>query len=766
MRLRSSLLLVSFATAAPLMVLALLATALVVENRHESLERDAKTRNRAAIGAVDAELRGAITTLQALTIARSLSSDNLQEFHADARAVLATQPLWNNVLLHDAEGRQLVNARLPWGTALLPKPMAPRSMERAARTLQPAIDDLTSAPLLGNQLGIPVRVPVVRDGKAVYILTGVMTPQAFQKLLADEKLPAGWISGLVDSQGRLIARVPETPPGTMASKIYLEHSRTGDEGWFRSTTLEGMDVYSSFQRSALTGWTIGYAIPAPVVTSTALRAAWLMGAGIALSIGVAVLIGVWLTRRIAGPMSQLAASAKALGGGTAQLPLKTSIDEVAQLAHALADAANAIGERDRRIERTTAELREHADELHHANERKSRFLALLSHELRNPLAPLRNGLALLRMQREPAALAHTQAMMERQVAHLARLIDDLLDVSRIDREQLELRRELMSLETVVDGAVEAARPGMDAKRQSFELRRLPAPVHVNGDPVRLAQVFTNLLNNATKFTPVGGRIEIALAVDGGDAIVFVQDSGIGFQPAENRRIFDLFVQLDATRGWAGGGLGIGLTLARSLVEMHGGRIEAHSAGAGAGATFTVRLPRAATLPGPVVETPVARAATRRQRILVADDNADAAESLSQFLAMAGHDVRGASDAVAALGVARTFRPQVAFLDLDMPGMNGYELAATLRAQPWAHDLRLVAVTGMGRAGDRTATRDAGFSAHLTKPASPEDVLRLASGPVQPTFAMLDDRPGDVPAAALARQAPGEEAADGTSGRAA
>ena len=318
--------------------------------------------------------------------------------------------------------------------------------------------------------------------------------------------------------------------------------------------------------------------------------------------------------------------------------------------------------------------------------------------------------------------------------------------------------------SVVDSAVEAARPAIDAKKQSFELRGSPAPLYVDGDPVRLAQVISNLLNNASKFTPLGGRIELALAADASDAIVSIQDTGVGFPAAENRRIFDMFVQLDSARGDAGGGLGIGLTLVRSLVEMHGGRIDAHSAGAGAGATFTVRLPLAVAMPWAGEATPGAPTTAIAQRVLVVDDNADATASLAQILAMAGHDVRGALDPAEALRLAPAFEPQVAFLDIDMPGMNGYQLAAALRALPWASDLRLIAVTGMGQPSDREAARAAGFNAHLTKPAAPEEVLRLASEPPKAAFNLHSERAVEVLTVATAGRPADEETADGSRGR--
>jgi signal transduction histidine kinase/ActR/RegA family two-component response regulator len=727
MRLRTSLILLSLATALPLVVFALLAAAFVVEHENENFVSVAKSRNRAMIAAVDAVLRDTINTLRALSAASSIVDNDLEAFDRVAKQVLATQPYWNNVLLHDAQGHQLANASLPWGTPLPDKPVAPRSIEAAVRTLRPAIDDLTGfGPLLQNRLGVPVRVPVVRDGKVAYVLTAVLDPEALQGILVAQNLPKGWVSGLVDNNGRLIARVPATPPGAMASQDYLDHSRAADEGWYRGKTLEGKDTYTAFLRSNLAGWTIGYAVPAALVSGGAVRAAWLMGAGIVLSLAVAAAIGLLLSRRIARPMSKLADAAAVLGAGTRPAKVASTIYEVERLSTALSDAASAIERRDDEVRRSEAGLRAHAEELRRANANKSQFLALLSHELRNPLAPLRYGLALLKMRRDPQVDAETQAMMERQVEHLTRLIDDLLDVSRIDRGLLELRRERVAVEGIVKNGIETARPAIEAKQQELVVRLSPEPLYVEGDPVRLSQVVSNLVNNAAKFSPAGGRIEVMARLEDGDAVLSVNDTGIGFSPDQAERIFDMFVQLDPSRSHAAGGLGIGLTIVRSLVEMHGGRIEAQSAGPGTGATFTVRLPRVDAPAQAETLAPSARPAHGR-RILVVDDNADAADSLAEILRLERFDVGVCYDGARALELARAYRPDVAFLDLNLPSMSGTELAAALRNEPWADGLRLIALTGMGQKSDIEATRAAGFHEHLAKPASPDEILRLASG---------------------------------------
>jgi signal transduction histidine kinase/ActR/RegA family two-component response regulator len=381
-------------------------------------------------------------------------------------------------------------------------------------------------------------------------------------------------------------------------------------------------------------------------------------------------------------------------------------------------------------------LEERALQLQRADANKSHFLALLAHELRNPLAPMRTGLAVLKLSPDAASAARTHEMMERQFAQLTRLIDDLLDVSRIDRGKLELRPERMALEAVARSAVEAAMPGMEAKSLQLVVRYAGQPLYVEADPVRLAQVLGNLLNNAAKFTATGGRIELAMRAEDGHAVASVADTGVGLAPADLEKIFDMFVQVGAPH--TSGGLGLGLTLVRSIVEHHGGRVEARSAGPGRGAEFVVRLPlapSAAAATAPAVALPANGA---RRRVLVVDDNIDAAETIANLLRLEGHRVETAFDGAAAVRVSEALQPDIAFIDLNMPVMDGYELARRLRTLPFGRSIRLVALTGIGKSDDLERTRAAGFDLHITKPADPAQVSELAAGTSPDNVVRLHD----------------------------
>ena len=367
------------------------------------------------------------------------------------------------------------------------------------------------------------------------------------------------------------------------------------------------------------------------------------------------------------------------------------------------------------------------DALKESDRRKDEFLATLAHELRNPLAPLRTGFEVLKMATDQDTRERARAMMARQLEHMVRLIDDLLDVSRISRGKLELKREAVSLQLVVQHAVETAWPLIEAHRLVLVTHTPDEPVWVDGDLTRLAQVVGNLLNNSTKYTPDGGRIELTIAVDRGQALVQVTDTGVGITPQMLPAVFDLFAQAARDRGRAQGGLGIGLFLVRRIVELHGGTITAESPGLDRGSTFTIRFPLAAGPRPPMVRgrAEVPHVGPTGRRILVVDDNEDAAELLATVLALHGYETRIAHDAASALVEARSFAPEVAVLDIGLPGVSGHELARQLRADPALGRTVLIALTGWGGQEDKRRTAEAGFDYHLTKPvdvAAIEDIL--------------------------------------------
>jgi signal transduction histidine kinase len=382
----------------------------------------------------------------------------------------------------------------------------------------------------------------------------------------------------------------------------------------------------------------------------------------------------------------------------------------------LSIAAQAKANQDLQAE--IVERRRAEEAVREADRRKSEFLAMLAHELRNPLAPIRNAVEILRRSggNEQRVKPATE-MMHRQVGQMVHLVDDLLDVSRISRGQIELHREPVELESLVHHAVEAVRPLCESMDHKLTVTLPPPPTYLNADPTRLAQVVGNLLNNACKFTERGGRIRLTVEREGKHAVVRVEDTGIGMAAKQLLRIFEMFTQVDTSLGRSRDGLGIGLTLVKTLVEMHGGTVEARSAGVGQGSEFVVRLPVLSEPPPPVPREPsgVKPVATVHRRILVVDDNRDGADSLAVLLKLSGHEVQTAHDGLEAVEAAAKYQPDVILLDIGLPKLDGYQAARRIREQQRDKSPLLVALTGWGQEEDRRRSAEAGFDTHMVKP---------------------------------------------------
>ena len=364
--------------------------------------------------------------------------------------------------------------------------------------------------------------------------------------------------------------------------------------------------------------------------------------------------------------------------------------------------------------------------LKESDRRKNEFLAILAHELRNPLAPIRNALHIMRLTgANGEAVSSETEMMERQVGQMVRLVDDLLDVSRINRGKIELRKDQVELASAVNHAVEAARTLVQCMEHNLTVTLPPLPIYLNADPTRLAQVLGNLLSNACKFTDKGGRIWLTVEQEGKQAVIRVRDNGIGIAADQLPRIFEMFMQVDTSLERSVSGLGIGLTLAKNLVEMHDGTLEVHSAGAGQGSEFVVRLPIMRETPKPPpVPTVSEPTITTARRILVVDDNRVSADSLARLLQLTGNETHTAYDGLEAVEAATTLKPDVVLLDIGLPKLNGYEAARKIREEPWGKKMVLVALTGWGQDEDRQKSREAGFNGHMVKPVELTALMKL------------------------------------------
>jgi signal transduction histidine kinase/ActR/RegA family two-component response regulator len=575
-------------------------------------------------------------------------------------------------------------------------------------------------------------------GRVTAVVFAAMDLAGLDTFVNDINLPPGSVMATADARGTIISRRPDPERwfGTRLSAATLTAMANaggramvirGDDG------VERLHTFAPVGAPALSAYTVTIGIPTETVMAAARNDQFVslrgLGATTLLALLAAWLMGDFLIVRRVRKLMDTAESIAA-GNLEARTGIGYGREEIGNLAQALDKMAATLQKKEEA--RSLAER-----ELRAADQRKDEFLAMLAHELRNPLAPISTGAHLLKMlHSDNARIMQTCAIIVRQVDHMTSLVDDLLDVSRVTRGLVSLSSRVLDLQGVLDDAAEQIRPLMAARRHRVVLDLAPGTALVKGDHKRLVQVLANLLNNATKYTPEGGRIDLRLTADGDDYVLAVTDDGIGMEPGLVERVFDLFTQAERTPDRSQGGLGLGLALAKSLVELHGGALRAHSDGLGKGSTFEVRLPRhAQELLPPALPAGSAAGgmAAPPLRLLLVDDNVDAVHTLELFLRAAGHQVEVAYCATDALDLARSFRPDACLLDIGLPDFDGNELARRLRRLPQAAGATLVAMTGYGRQQDRELALAAGFDHYLVKPVNTlqlADILAaVRSGPV-------------------------------------
>ena len=569
---------------------------------------------------------------------------------------------------------------------------------------------------------INLTYPVIdRSGAVIAVVFAAMDLAGLDTFVNDISMPPGSILETADASGKLISRRPDPERwfGKHVSGPLLEAMRAPPPRAVVIKGEDGVDRLHAFARvgsPTLTEYTVTIGIPTDVITEVARDAQFMSLLGLGATTLLA-LLAAWVAgdKLIVQRVRSLNAVARRITAG--ELDARTGVEygneEIGRLAAALDEMAENLQKKEAARSQAERELRA-------ADQRKDEFLAMLAHELRNPLAPISTGAHLLKLlHSDNAQITQTCAIIARQVEHMTSLVDDLLDVSRVTRGLVSLSTQTLDLRNVVDDAAEQIRPLIAARRHKVVLDLPPGPAGVKGDHKRLVQVVANLLGNATKYTPEGGHIALQLALAGNEWVLDVSDDGIGMDAILVERVFDLFTQAERTPDRSQGGLGLGLALAKSLVELHGGSVGAASAGLGQGSRFTVRLPRHAqdseALPGSAPSSMLASAAPLR--ILVVDDNLDAAHTLNLFLRASGHEVEIAYCAADAIEIAKVFAPQVCLLDIGLPDMDGNELARRLRRLPQTSGAVLVAATGYGRQQDRDAASAAGFDHYMVKPVN-------------------------------------------------
>jgi signal transduction histidine kinase/ActR/RegA family two-component response regulator len=579
---------------------------------------------------------------------------------------------------------------------------------------------------------INLTYPVIdRSGKVVAVVFAAMDLASLDTFVADINLPPGSVLVTTDANGTIISRRPDPERwfGAKVSTTMRDAMRESMKGSARHAVVlrddddvERLHTFARVGAPSLSDYTVTIGIPVETVTAGARRAQLMSLVGLAATTMLA-LLAAWLAGDvlIVQRVRKLMDTARRIAAGDldARSGIAYEREEIGQLAEALDEMAATLQKKE--AARGLAER-----ELRAADQRKDEFLAMLAHELRNPLAPISTGAHLLKLlHSDNAQITQTCAIIARQVEHMTGLVDDLLDVSRVTRGLVSISTQVLDLRKVIDDAAEQIRPLISTRRHSVVLDLPANPATVKGDHKRLVQVVANLLNNANKYTPEGGRIELGLREDGPDYLLTVRDDGIGMEPQLVARVFDLFTQAERTPDRSQGGLGLGLALAKSLVELHGGTVRAESRGLGQGSTFTVRLPRhTQEVLSPVAQTAGHALAVKPLKVLLVDDNLDAAHTLQLFLAAGGHRVEIAYCGADAIELARVFVPDVCLLDIGLPDFDGNELARRLRRLPQATGATLVAMTGYGRQQDRDAALAAGFDHYMVKPVNTVELSDL------------------------------------------
>jgi signal transduction histidine kinase len=727
--LRFRLFLLAASGLVPLALVLVLSSIYLAQQRQDQTQRAAFELSVALATAVDAELRSTFSLLENLAIAAELDTLEPAQLAGDSFAPLAKRVLaaqgWRSIIVANARGE--VIRRAPAGGDPTRGPVEPASMARVLASRSAAVGQIARG--ARGQDAFAVRIPVFRDEQLRYVLSAAVSTDKVLEVVARQRLAPGWVVAVYDQEGNRVARSLATTSPRYSPSLEALVRSGGQQGMGRTVTLEGVQSHTGFSRVRSSQWVVAVGIPASEANRDLYRLLGAVGAGTVASLGLLAWLAWRMTGGISGPIDRLKQAASALGAGQqVELPA-LGVQELDEVAHALRRAGSERDDANARRSRVEAEredllrrLEEALRVAEQANRNKDQFLALLGHELRNPLAPIMNAVHLMDLKGDERT-AGERGIIQRQLAYVTRLVDDLLDASRITSNRFVINRRPLRPVPVLEQTIESVRLLVGERRLTLRIDPATRTLWTLADEARLVQVFNNLLGNSIKFTQPSGAIDIAVARRG-DAIEFkFRDDGAGMARDDLKRAFDLFYQAPNSARGVSGGLGLGLAIVKSLVEMHSGSIRMHSDGPGQGTTVTLRLP----LTQPVSEDPTiprALPVSLKTRVLVVDDNADAADTLGTVLSLSGFVVRVVYTPEAALEAMPGFAPEVAVLDIGLPGMDGYELAQRLRSGPPAFQGKLIALTGYGQEQDVKKAMSAGFDAHLTKPIEPQVLLRL------------------------------------------
>ena len=748
MKLRTHLVLLVLGAVLPLLAFSAIMGAIFWYQQQKVYDERFLERVRALAIALDRELDGHVRALQVLSQSIPLQTGDLKRFYEQAAQVRAEEGTWSTVVLAERDGSQVLNLRRPWGT-MLPRVSLDDGLIAAVFTTgRPAVSGL----IRGSVSGVyttNVVVPVRRKGSVTQLLIAVIEPRVWLELLAHYPIAADATMTLLDQHGTIIARTlnHDRWVGRPPSPSLTDAVQRAPEGAYRSVGLEGQRFYAAHSRVATSGWMLATGVPA-VDVERAIRGSTLaLTAGATLAALLAVVLALVFGRRIARPVADLARSVAGFAAGEPPLPPPTRAPHVAEItdvARVFEEAGTRLRAREVALRESEERFREIATEramlldneraaraeAETANRLKDEFLAVLSHELRTPINAVFGWARLLRgAKSEQSTLDHGLEVIERNASAQVKLIEDLLDVSRIITGKMRLDVRPVDIAAAVQNAIESVRHAADMKAIRLESALDPRAGPVVGDADRLRQVVWNLLSNAIKFTPRNGRVHVRLNRAGSRVVLLVSDTGTGITPELLPYVFERFRQGDSTSTRQHGGLGLGLSLVKHIVELHGGTVHAESAGEGQGATFRVELPMSAAEP-PAAPAPVVPAVAmppvslQGLRVLVVDDDTDTLDLFTRVLVETGAELRTATSVREAMAIFADWRPDVLVSDVEMPDEDGYALIRRIRGlgADQGGEIPAVAVTAYGRVVDRVRLLSAGYTMHVPKPVEPAELM--------------------------------------------
>lgn len=714
MPIRTQLIILVLAVIAPVALLAAMATVGLWELQRDAYSQRFQERVSALRIALDTELDSSLRQMRDLSESIDPGSSALPDsFRHQAQRLLANHPAWSMVGLVDARGRTIARAdRRP---ALAAASFDLGFLGDIASASRGIISNLVDLEVEPGTYVTYLALPLLREGVlqgALYVgIESATWLEFFRRYPIHERATLT----LNDRTGRIIVRTlnNEKWAGKRSTPQYLEQTIGRNEGSMLVAGVDGERYYSAFSRSQSSAWLLGTGVPQNDVEAALSRPTWMILFSVFAAGGLATMFALILGGRITGALTALARSVASVASGEPRQPqAPLSIAEAETVRRALNDGADLLAARERSLNDAVAREANSRAAAEHASRAKDDLLAMLGHELRNPLNAIKAAVSVLEMpQAKPEVVERARDVVRRQIGHLTSIIDDLLDVARLDSGKAQLKNRTLDLAVVVRHVVDTFR---DTGRSGEHL--VEADLHeawIVGDETRLEQVVANLLDNACKYTPRGGKVAIRVGIEGGHVVLAISDSGSGIAPDVLPKIFDLFAQGARTLDRAQGGLGLGLTVVRRLVDLHGGTIDARSDGLDRGANFTVRFP--ATLPGHRAEPGAAAPALRPLDVVLVEDNPDNRYLVAEVLRMRGHRVTEAGDGIGGVKAILARQADLAIVDIGLPGWDGYEVARRVRAIAHGRSLRLAALTGYGREEDRVRALAAGFDLFLTKP---------------------------------------------------